>query len=288
MNAYSVIQNDVQRWPHIKYHLTPDTLYIHIYLEYSTYVKNKEGKYDRKEYKPVKGVYYGDEKRVGKSYQEEFEAGIQEAYNTFVVGDKNDFGEGVNFRTRLVIHDKKDKESYAPDQKFLQVRIGGECPDEGTKECGFNHWFHAYSNDKNVLWEGVSLYMPENDKLILNGEKQRMETITGYRETAAHELGHILGLADAYYDRGSKMDRLLENEETCFRLKKEWTNIMESSREKIQMKANDIEMMLLAYGLSFQSSTLTRQYYRNYQQEDITYPLSSVIKNTTDYQREGY
>lgn len=292
MNAYSVIQNDVQRWPHIKYHLTPDTLYIHIYLEYSTYVKNKEGKYDRKEYKPVKGVYYGDEKRVGKSYQEEFETGIQEAYNTFVVGDKNDFGEGVNFRTRLVIHDKKDGangiETYATEQKFLQVRIGGECPDEGTKECGFNHWFHAFSNDTNVLWEGVSLYMPENDKLILNGEKQRMETITGYRETAAHELGHILGLADAYYDRDNRIDRLLENEETCFRLKDVWTNIMESSREKIQMKANDVEMMLLAYGLSFQLDLLTRQHYREYVLGNKTYPLSPVIKTVKDIEKEGY
>lgn len=291
MNAYSVIQNDVQRWPHIKYHLTPDTLYIHIYLEYSTYVKNKEGKYDRKEYKPVKGVYYGDEKRVGKSYQEEFEAGIQEAYNTFVVGDKNDFGEGVNFRTRLVIHDKKDKESYAPDQKFLQVRIGGECPDEGTKECGFNHWFHAYSNDKNVLWEGVSIYMPTNEQLRLDAkDKDAMETITGYRECAAHELGHIFGLADAYYDLDNRIDRLLENEETCFHLKNEWTNIMEGCRKKIQMRANDIEMMLLAYGLSFEPKSLIPklvwQYYKNYKLKGKTYPLSSVIKIKTDIEKE--
>ncbi len=292
MNAYSVIQNDVQRWPHIKYHLTPETLYIHIYLEYSTYVKNRAGGYDRKEYKPVKGVYLGDENNIGKSYQEEFETGIQEAYNTFVVGNEDDFGEGVNFRTRLVIHDKKDeklgKETYAPDQKFLQVRIGGECPDKGTEECSFNHWFHAYSNDLNVLWEGAGIYMPNNDKLNLRGEKQRMETITGYRETAAHELGHIFGLADAYYDRENKIDRLLENEETSFRLKKEWTNIMKSSRKKIQMKANDIEMMLLAYGLSFQTDTLTRQYYREYKLGIWTYPLSRVIKNKNDMQREGY
>lgn len=287
MNAYSVIQNDVQRWPHIKYHLTPETLYIHIYLEYSTYVKNRAGGYDRKEYKPVKGVYLGDENNIGKSYQEEFETGIQEAYNTFVVGNENDFGEGVNFRTRLVIHDKKDKENYAPDQKFLQVRIGGECPDEGTEECSFNHWFHAYSNDLNVLWEGAGIYMPNNDKLNLRGEKQRMETITGYRETAAHELGHIFGLADAYYDEENDLDRLLENEETCYHLKEEWTNIMESSREKIQMRANDIEMMLLAYGLSFQPETLTRQYYREYVLGNTTYPLSNVIKNNNDIEKEG-
>lgn len=293
MNAYSVIQNDVQRWPHIKYHLTPETLYIHIYLEYSTYVKNRAGGYDRKEYKPVKGVYLGDENNIGKSYQEEFETGIQEAYNTFVVGNEDDFGEGVNFRTRLVIHDKKDeklgKETYAPDQKFLQVRIGGECPDKGTEECDSNHWFHAHADFCDVLNEYSDIYIPTNEQLALDAkDKDAIESIIGYRECAAHELGHIFGLADAYYDYG--LDRLIENEETCIHLKNEWTNVMEGCRKKIQMLANDFEMMLLAYGLSFEPKILIPklvwQYYKKYELKGKTYPLSLVIRNKKDLEEE--
>ena len=263
-------------------------MYIHIYLEYSTYTKNKQGGYDRKEYKSVKGVYRDDDEHLGKSYQEEFETGIKDAYSMFVVGNKNDFGEGVNFSTKLVIHDKKDKdkEHYASDQQFLQVRIGGECPDEETEECDSNHWFHAYSSDYNVLWEGVGIYMPTNEQLKTDNDG--MEDIIGYRECAAHELGHILGLDDAYYDRENKIDRLLENEETCFHLKNHWTNIMENSRNKIQMRANDIEMILLAYSLSFQPDTLTRQYYRKYELGEDTYPLSLAIKNKKDKEKEGY
>ena len=287
MNTYSVIQGGVERHPHIKYHLTPETLYIHIYLEYCTYVKNKQGGYDRKEYKAVRGVYRNDKKHTGKSYQEEFETGIMDAYSVFVVGNKNDFGEGINFRTKPVIHDRKDKETYAPDQQFLQVRIGGECPDYGAEECESNQWFHAYTNDYNVLWAGADIYMPENDKLKHKGEKRPLETVIGYRECAAHELGHVLGLADAYYDEEKKMDRLLENGETCFHLKNIWTNIMESTRKKVQMKSNDIEMMLLAYGLSFKSDELAKQYYREYVLGGYTYPLSPVIKTTTDMER-GY
>jgi hypothetical protein len=97
-------------------------------------------------------------------------------------------------------------------------------------------------------------------------------------------------LADAYYDRENKIDRLLENEETCYQLKDVWTNIMESTREKIQMKANDIEMMLLAYGLSFEPQDLipklVQQYYNNYKFQGETYTLSSAIKNKKDREKE--
>lgn len=104
--------------------------------------------------------------------------------------------------------------------------------------------------------------MPTNTQLAKMNFGE--ENLTGYKATAAHEMGHALGLDDAYKATG--VSQLYRNHETCVysTLDKKWTNIMESSRDNLSMTANDIEMLLLAYGVANENIIDPFQHYRDY------------------------
>lgn len=293
MRNYTVKKDGVDVSPYIKYHLTTDTLYIHVYVRFYTY-NRKTGKETAA---PVtKGTYADDPDKKGKSYREEFVKGVTSTFSTFIQANKDengfyDFDKGVAFRTRLVLHEK-DKGSYPTRQEFLGVTIGGNCD---CNEClgynltenniGFNYWFHALScTDGSVFSPENMVHIPNNNNLKRKSFKQEKETVLNFQSLCAHEMGHILGLGDGYRDINNDMKyvvRMTYNFETCFYKKKEWCNLMLESRDCKIITSNDLEMMLLAYGLSFdpqQKFYTVQQYYKTHLWYDFVREISIVIR----------
>ena len=293
MRNYTVKKDGVDVSPYIKYHLTTDTLYIHVYVRFYTY-NRKTGKETAA---PVtKGTYADDPDKKGKSYREEFVKGVTSTFSTFIQGSKDengfyDFDKGVAFRTRLVLHEK-DKGSYPTRQEFLGVTIGGDCdcneclrfiPSQINKSS--NYWFHASPCSAGCVFSPINVvHIPDNTYLIRRNKTQLMETVSGFRSVCAHEMGHILGLGDGYKDTdtlGNVVDRMTFNSETCFKKEDKWRNIMLDSRKCKTITSNDLEMMMLAYGLSFdpkQTWISLLQYYKTHDWDGYERIISAVIR----------
>lgn len=101
--------------------------------------------------------------------------------------------------------------------------------------------------------------MPEDGQLKLNTGKDYQSPVSDYAGAAAHEMGHILGLGDAYYEDSTGTSRLVENAETCIFADGTYENMMKSSF--LDFTANDFEMMLKAYQEDGTGKAVT-QYYR--------------------------
>ena len=117
MRDYTIFNGDETVCPYVKYHLTPTDLYIHLYIEFCTYTNST-----------TKGVvqdkqFTNQGKAQGGTYCQEIRNGINYAYSVNVKGNENDFGNGVQFNTKMIIHEK-GKESYNKNQSFLQIGVG--------------------------------------------------------------------------------------------------------------------------------------------------------------------
>ncbi len=126
----------------VKYRMNGNTLEIHVYLEFVTY--HDTGKKDVDEEKIYKkGVASVQSEVSTANYISWFKKGIERAYTVNVIGGKGDFKEGVNFSTRMIIHSKWNGEKYKAKQNFIEVQIGGECPNcvDGEKR-----WYHSHLN----------------------------------------------------------------------------------------------------------------------------------------------
>lgn len=275
MNQYGFDMEDEKKYPYIKYHLTTDTLYIHIYVDYCTYTE-ENGQLVRHPVQDQQFMYQGQAQ--GGTYKQEFENGLLSGYSMRIEGTAEDFAPGVNFDTKLILHEK-GKETVHKDQRFLNVKIGGEC--DGFivygDRCISNHWFHATPMAYGSIADDSSyIYMPMNSQL--KGE----EKLQGYRDCAMHEMGHVLGLNDAYYaidDNGKIVHRLIYNNETCLKnYRGHLDNIMNCCRDNIGMIQNDIEMILYAYGLCSKSVD-TIQNYKEFILNGETFSISDVIRN---------
>lgn len=256
MKDLSLSNDGKTYYPCIKYHLTPKTLYIHLYVEFCTYGDNNQKGPLRDE----QFTYYGEQK--DRTYYQEFRKGVEDAYSIRVQGNENDFAPGVQFDTKLVFHEKGNGDSNE-NQTFMWIGIGGEC--RNFDQCSSRYWFHTYPlfSGQMLSSEGaIFVYMPTNTQLAEMNYVE--ENPRGYRATAAHEMGHALGLDDAYEATG--VSQLYRNHETCVYsfLDRKWTNIMESSRDNLSMTTNDIEMLLLAYGVANENINNVFQHYRDY------------------------
>ncbi len=164
-----------------KYRFAKGKLEIHVYLEFVTYYDT--GKVDadgEKVYEKQKAAVQS--KVLTESYILMFKEGLQNAYQIDVFGGKGDFKEGVNFKTQMFIHEK-GKEKYHARQKFIEVLIGGECPN-CTKPG--NHWYHADSGLKATGYSEYGratpiIYMPTHEQVRKNdascGGQRHRETI---------------------------------------------------------------------------------------------------------------
>lgn len=286
-------------YPYLKFHFTGDTLYIHLYV---CYLKHSD-KTGSDEAVSNEKVTYGDGV-TGGSYKEEFINGVTSIYTTQIVGNAYDFENGVKFNTKMVLHEI-DKESYALGQQFLRVSLGGECPIEHTGEAAWlENWPHCsgepagcpyrlermekrenLSNDYALISDKV-LHMPDNNKLIAREYGKREPfSLEYFREVCAHEMGHILGLADGYQDKDSNNNmvvRMTYTNETCGYIEKYgWVNIMIDQNIYCEIRANDMEMILLAYGKGLSkniANEYTMQYYKEHYWNGRENKLSEAIK----------
>lgn len=115
-----------------------------------------------------------------------FKEGIKEAYSDVQVrGNKGDFKKGINFNTKLIVHEKGGKEKYHSKQQFIEVLIGGECPNCTEKG---DHWYHAGSNDNASGYTDYDydycIYMPTNEQVRANKEEGYNYPATDYDVTA--------------------------------------------------------------------------------------------------------
>ncbi|MDE6434394.1 MAG: Ig-like domain-containing protein [Lachnospiraceae bacterium] len=268
----------------VKYKMANGILEIHVYLEFVTYSdtgqKNAGNvKIFKKKPASVKGEI------TTQQYISMFKEGIEAAYSDVKVkGNKGDFKKGINFKTKLIIHDKKGKEKYNSKQEFVEVLIGGECPNCTKKG---DHWYHSGNNHNASGYTEYKyiycIYMPTNEQVRAN--KGYNYPATDYAVTAAHELGHILGLDDAYYDAENKCDRCADNKETGYKYDKNvYDNLMKHHRydESKKINANGIEMILQAVDPNTGMPKFASQCFKSYGDETI----SDVIKNHNDYQKD--
>jgi hypothetical protein len=275
INRFGISESGTMHYPAIKYQFDGKKLTMHLYIQYSSYEFN--GKYDAN----GKAVFteqslstvLSKQRATGGSYVALFEKGLQKYYHDqTVMGSKKDFGVGVNFKTALVIHRQDNsKEGYHQNQKFIEVMVGGidkyrhSTGDFATTEDPY--WYYSLA--------GQRIYLPEDYQFKFN--VTRKTPTSDYMGTVAHEMGHILGLADAYYDNGTWMDRCTENTETCIYEGNIYHNIMKG--EYKAFVANDFEMMLQAYRKGQGGVPATElQAYKDF---DV-YTISEVIKNQED------
>lgn len=201
-------------------------------------------------------------------------------------GNNNDFKKGINFNTDLIIHENNGKKKYNSKQQFIEVLIGGECPNCTKKG---DHWYHSGRN-KNASIPlkkeyNFVIYMPTNEQVRANKREGYNYPKKDYGSTAAHELGHILGLDDAYYDATNKYDRCADNSETGYEYDDyKYDNLMKHHRhgEGKKINANGIEMILKAVNPDTGIPNFASQCFKSYGDETI----SDVIKNHRDYQRD--
>ncbi len=167
--------------------------------------------------------------------------------------------------------------------------IGGECPNCTKKG---DHWYHANPNynvdEYDEYWDqyghGIQIYMPTHEQVKANaaeGARDPDETEKEYGATAAHELGHALGMNDAYADE--KYDRCVDNSETGYKyhpVNEVYDNLMKYCYFYQKINANGIEMMLKAVKVNTGIPDFASQNFASYGENKI----SPVIRNRNDYQ----
>ena len=265
----------------IKYKMVDNKLEIHVYLEFVQYTNsNKKDRYGDYIFMKKESTDYG---RINR-----FKTGITNGFSDLqIIGGNGDFKKGIDFQSKLIIHDRKAKEKYNGRQLFIEVLMGGECPDCTSEG---DHWYHHCTVNGNaddyVEYKDTSvIFIPTDEQVMANKKKGYNIPHDDLESVCAHELGHAFGLEDAYYDDVNKVDRCAENNETAvyFRLG-DYDNLMKNSIRVNRAKANDIEMILFAYTMGKGYPTKAFQYYNKFYDKiaEEENKISKVIIDTHD------
>jgi hypothetical protein len=242
-----------QRYDAVQYELvTSSTLRIHIYYE----ATGDAEEIALKEASFIEGV----EGRWG---------GVE------VTNAQGDFARNVAFTTRVVLHRKSPRDNAK--QKYVEVKFGGECRETDTGSSSY-HWYHAHAS------EGI-IYMPSDQQVEDIGRVANEGD--EYLGTSAHEMGHILGLYDAYWrKRETPPERLIANDETTTKTfpdnanNMRHDNIMSSSRYITHALSNDIEMALYAKYQEIRFGGFSYQAYATFDDTNgNSYDTSVKIRN---------
>lgn len=217
--------------PFAKYYLAGDTLYLHVWAKFS-----------------------GDKLKKMKS---KVEKALKKGYDGTVYGTKKNFGN-VTFKTKLVLHesnsawDSDSKHDAKHKQRFVYIQCGSGkvCDDELEDDrshavCSRGKYFggrNAY--ELNLLDGEVEV---SSDGVVKTLKKPRIHLSSA--KHVAHELGHCLGLDDAYTEFGTENSPLygVKRKETNDAYVRETDDCHLMGDEEWFCYANDWEMALKAY-----------------------------------------
>ncbi|MDR1017811.1 MAG: Ig-like domain-containing protein [Lachnospiraceae bacterium] len=273
------------------------TLYIHVYVKFSGPGMNQKFQ----EYREV-GYKYVYKKTDNVTYKTLAKRGFVNYWYVNVKGNKYDFGSGINFKTKVVLH-----EGGNIGQRYVSVIIGDNSINgmsDMDKSQGYWHFVRGASRWSSKLKEKNGKYKMyygySSTEIVMHLATQYQtaiankgryynspeETYTDYASVAGHELGHYFGISDAYNDKNNRIIRVTPTDEIGTPVKKEdkWDdgveNIMEGTRNFFAV-SNDIEMILQAQGDAINNKTYSYQAYRSYASGDkkqYQYKKSVVIR----------
>jgi uncharacterized protein YjdB len=231
--------------------------------------------------------FTGDQNEINAKKQS-FINGVKTAWKCSVrTNNSNDFPYynkknkliPIRFTTIVVTHDRgnRTKAEKKRKQQYMRINMSANCPVQNCTLQQTASWYHAHPE-----WlDGESLiFMPTDDAVADNiNERYRNPRIgSAYGRTSSHEMGHILGLFDAYTDSNTNTVRLIANDETTRRYldgTQFWHDTIMSNEHRVPMALpNDIEMMLFAYN----RKVIKEQAYRKFS----TYESSDKIIDKSD------
>ena len=298
MNAWTI--QGVKAAVKYNYAANTNTLYIHLYYRVTGGGAKRKFEY----YKPVfdaktKALKFKKTKTSGSTYLALAKSGMKKHWTKAKIkGNSYDFKAGVVFKTKVILHQKSGK--GAPGQRYIKLQLG--VTGDAAKTGGM-YWYFAdnlhpavapYETINKIRYYSEQYdYLSQNFILNLVTQKQTAnnpdsnyksveENPSAYSNVAAHELGHVLGLNDAYIT-DDKIVRSIDSAEVN-------NSIMQGDRT-FTVTPNDFEMILNAQGTAAKylmgsgaenSEALAKiPSWQNYK----TYQIKYIAKNSILYYR---
>ncbi len=229
-------------------------------------------------------------------YQKDAKSGIKRSNDTSAIIK---FKKGVE----KYFHNKKIKKAGVYEyttkvfwhkdsvgQRNINVFIGGVATRGGyltQYSVEGDYWYHAYGGQPLGAQKSGSkdmspvIFMP-TDKQVESNIVLGHQVPQPFGNVAAHEMGHIFGLGDGYYDINRSGDRMTENSETCFVDGSFFYNIMLDANDIDKALPNDFEMILRAYANNVKSKYGGYEYYKDHY-DYVKVEISEEIDNKKDY-----
>jgi uncharacterized protein YjdB len=258
------------------------TLELHLYINCVMELTEEDAAAEIKNYNKKKEK---DRKNLYERYKRETKQraidGIKNVWNSYIQGNANDFKPNVAFKTEVIIHET------TPDKhNCITLQFGG---DENTWYETGGAFYSVKNEDEPSLFDAAYMFWSDEFRVYL--PSARMVVSTGkipyrgdsYGCVVAHELGHVLGLDDAYRMDNAKKPTIIKNDETTAwdESKKMYNNLMDHNLQMIL--PNDIEMALTAYNDSIDAfgdnGRFAWQSYKTYSYDQCKYIISKAIKN---------
>lgn len=250
------------------YSINRKMLYIHLYLN----ILDKTNGANFKLYKNRKV-----KKTINKKYKTILMEGITKNWKLSIKGNKYDFAPGVNFKTKVIIHQKSTNNM----QNYITVHLGDK-----SKSAKFEgkYWFFAnsirYNNNYNHIGN-CSVYIPTQDLLSKNSDASYgpESSLKYFEDTIAHEIGHAMGLNDGYDTKKGTRRSDTSTEIGHVKDNVSYHIMNNGKRQFADVFPNDVEMIIKAQEEALHNKNSSFQSYKNYTEDDGTkFKKSKVIR----------